>query len=1537
MEAANGSIGTETNAIEISVNTLAARSATGIFVQEANGVTVDNVDPVAVEQVNFNVVATTPVQDALPLEDLTTTTDGSIKLQAVLGNITINPGPLGNPGIQANGSGNVLLQTLANDGDIIVNGNIASGTGHVTLQAKDDIDLNANINTAGAGTVYLRSDNATADAISGIEMDPASVITTTAGNVRLEANNPDPINRGNILLATITTAANVSLVAAGSITDNNAGLNVTAVQLRMEAANGSIGTETNAIEISVNTLAARSATGIFVQEANGVTVDNVDPVAVEQVNFNVVATTPVQDALPLEDLTTTTDGSIKLQAVLGNITINPGPLGNPGIQANGIGNVLLQTLSNDGDIIVNGNIASGTGHVTLQAGDDFSLTGTASVTTGGSGTVYLLAANQTNEASPIQNGVLMAPASTIVTGGGNVRVDAQNGSDIRLGLINAGNGNVALTAARDILDNNPSKPDTQFNVIANQLRMVATTGRIGTAPVGGPAAVNPDAIDTQVATLAATSALGIYVREDDGLNVVALPAVANFVQEVRFNSTQADVSAPLVDGLTVTGGGPIKLQSATGNLTIDRTVEVIGNVDVVPLPVVDGILDGNILLETQGATGDIIVNATVRAESGHISLKSSDDIALTGTATVTTGGNGTVYLSAANQTNEASLNGVVMSSASTIVTGGGNVRVDAQNGSDIRLGLINAGNGNVALTAARDILDNNPSKPDTQFNVIANQLRMVATTGRIGTASVSGPAAVNPDAIDTQVATLAARSALGIDVREDNGLTVGLLPEVTNFVQEVLFNSTQAVVSAPLVDGLTVTGGGPIKLQSATGNLTIDRTVEVIGNVDVVPLPVVDGILDGNILLETQGATGDIIVNATVRAESGHISLVATGWIDEGSKIAKVEGNELTIKAGQYAHLSNTYVNKLEAEVGSNGKLNSLAGSDWQNVNHNAALRGVDFLQNLKQRLKDTYASLSSLRIDELVAEYRLEYETRYANQYSLFLVNQKELSVKSVVAGTSANPNVYIETDGASNLTILGAVTTRSSVADDGGIVLVAGGKFTLDPTTGKLETSLETLANDRPDQVVYNIPVTILPPPTPPPATAYVNVQKFLNGGEEDSGNFSTREVLNAYGSTPIFGLETPTRHYYQQVALIFGYTRPKGPGDAESSESGFVTFIGYADGKALPFDVNDKPPGADVFVRSPEKFGGDVEKALFDAEFLLANQVLPTNAIVRRANDFFIFENASKATEEQGVFVFAENASNEIRDLTYQYDFIDKVVSGGNGVGGVVPPNILPPPSPILVGFSLPTVITPIVFQPEQVEFEITVDKSKSVAIYFVDYDDKNLDGQPDLDELPTPERIRENLNKDTGVPPTDIYGQDGGSPTPQDIEKQKTEFLADPTKPSGFYAIVEKPADGNPVVLEVFPLRDSPPKTEVNKTEPPIVPIDPDSAKPDDIPLPVPMNDAEKNDAAKNDTTFIPVPYDVRDNLVLSDRQPNQTASSSSRFAMGGLLFGSLWMVRESSRSSQSSSESVAESIEELGTVGFSSRDRRNRKLRSKLGE
>jgi hypothetical protein len=46
---------------------------------------------------------------------------------------------------------------------------------------------------------------------------------------------------------------------------------------------------------------------------------------------------------------------------------------------------------------------------------------------------------------------------------------------------------------------------------------------------------------------------------------------------------------------------------------------------------------------------------------------------------------------------------------------------------------------------------------------------------------------------------------------------------------------------------------------------------------------------------------------------------------------------------------------------------------------------------------------------------------------------------------------------------------------------------------------------------------------------------------------------------------------------------------------------------------------------------------------------------------------------------------------------------------------------------------------------------------------------------------------------------------------------------------------------------------------------------------------------------------------------------------------------LWLVRASAKANKPSAETIAASMEELGSVGFSSRDRRHRRLRSQLGK
>ena len=102
-------------------------AAQAIYIRELNGLTIGQTSQVTVSQANFN-SSTTAIVD-LTSSDAVTTSEGVIKLQTVAGNLTIEDGDANGFGVRANGAGDVLLQTLAADGDIIVNSQISSQTG----------------------------------------------------------------------------------------------------------------------------------------------------------------------------------------------------------------------------------------------------------------------------------------------------------------------------------------------------------------------------------------------------------------------------------------------------------------------------------------------------------------------------------------------------------------------------------------------------------------------------------------------------------------------------------------------------------------------------------------------------------------------------------------------------------------------------------------------------------------------------------------------------------------------------------------------------------------------------------------------------------------------------------------------------------------------------------------------------------------------------------------------------------------------------------------------------------------------------------------------------------------------------------------------------------------------------------------------------------------------------------------------------------------------------------------------------------------
>ncbi len=308
------------NAIDASVDTLATLSSFATYVREVNGVTIDFVGT-TVRNVEFN-SASTSIDTTL--EDMVSG-DGHIKLQAEGGDITVNAGQVGTAGVSAGGVNDVLLQTLAVNGDIIVNAQVLAESRDITLNAGDDVVLNAEslplampiLQNAFIGTVFVGAANQTVDGVSGVRMTANAVITSER-DVRVEALNDGDIQLGRI------NASSVSLFADRSIVDNNDTLvpntlNIQALQLQMVADDGLIGNSdtgnptldnnVNAIDTNVDVLATDSALGTYVREVDGVTVAAVTT-SYFRTNFNSTFTAL---SAALEDMTAAVRSSCRLR------------------------------------------------------------------------------------------------------------------------------------------------------------------------------------------------------------------------------------------------------------------------------------------------------------------------------------------------------------------------------------------------------------------------------------------------------------------------------------------------------------------------------------------------------------------------------------------------------------------------------------------------------------------------------------------------------------------------------------------------------------------------------------------------------------------------------------------------------------------------------------------------------------------------------------------------------------------------------------------------------------------------------------------------------------------------------------------------------------------------------------------------------------------------------------------------------------------------------------------------------------------------
>ncbi len=1501
------------NAIDTQVNTLAASANLGIYVREIDGVTIDVTPVVQVNRVFFR--STSNRLDFDGLEDLTTV-NGPIKLLSEAGNIVVNRGATLPVGISAGGDGDLLLQTRATNGDIVVNGEIQSGTGDISLRAGDDIDLNANVTTTGTGTIFFSAGNGNLDALAGIDMQLGTQVSNT-GNIHFVATNGADIRLTEIKGG----AGRVFLSADRSIIDvNGAALNVTAGRLAMVAVNGRIGdadlsnpdpdANINAIDTSVDILAARAALGIYVQESNSVTVDDTDVITVRQVNFN--STDPVRTER-LEDLTTTNNGPIKLLSLTGSIIVNAGVVLPVGISAHGLGDVLLQTRATNGDIVVNGEIRAGSGDISIRAADDVSLNANVR-TTSGSGSIQIVG-NNGNAADVI--GVSLS--ASIQSAGGDVLIVTRNGSNLLVGVgseINSIQGSIAIEAAANI------EIRGTINALSANEGVFMSAGGVFTM------ASNAKVIASEAIVLQANGDVSLAYLEAQNVHIASVTGSildGDLGTDVDIKTSNLRMTAAKSIGLA---DAPDTSASRTNAIDVENLSDAAKTTTLAA-----SAKDGIFILQTGGSlevnrvnassvsvsVQNVNFNSTEPPVPSSLSLGALNDLISTKGAIHVTADDGSITI---NDGSVADGIGVSARNAIFLIANDKNTSDANESNIQVKSNVVSLVDGKITIEASKDI---------TVEKEVKGTKGDISLTSAIGIIKIDGMI----EATDGKIAIEASKDITVSGTVKDAQGDISLKSNTESITIGGTIEATDGKIAIEASKNVTVGGTvkdtkGNISLKSVTESITIGGTIEA---------------QDGNIAIE---ASKNILVSGKIDAKTaGNINMTATnGWIND-SKGATVQGAQLTLTAGQYAFLSNTSVNTLTATVTKNGELKD----EWQEVNVTASNQGSAFLDSLNTKINalknvtEVNGIESTTSQDKILVDLKNDYQfkEKYKKEgYGLFVKNDKALTVNSVSVSGNEAVNIYLETLNSGELKVAGKIQTNATTDKVGGIVLVAGGE--LDISGGELEVddNKEIIPDKSPDRRINSLDLKAkfydYPEGSPSP-----------NG----IGNSYTTEFVLADNQRSIVDLN---KHFNQRVAMKFG----------SSGEAGFEVFLSFADGFARRFDragdvgaeFEQSPFGVALTSTSLDVMTEQSKGAVFQRmigtsdetrregpidgsnkahdDFLqnLSENNLPTNAVVRRSNNFFLFENASP------------NDSKDIKDLTFASDHIDGVKALGYRVMYAPKDVEGPTPVPMTVQFVMPFVArVPDAIEPPEIELVKPTEAKVEVAIYRIaSVNDRDHDGQIDENELPTSLDIESGIyKKDLAEAILKIRPKGGGGePTVEEIENAKQSLLEDPNMPSGAYSIIKTDTKKEITVIDVFSIRDFEEETADASQDPasqdPIVPNSESSADADDGDQVDPIQ-VEKPDPAQLPPAE-PQPEDGAQLApsVMQGRfadatipEPLITDTPRSRFAASGALLGAFWAMTRVSKPTSQPNSSAEEIPAEFASVGFDRSQRRRRKL------
>ena len=893
LTAANGTIGTAGEALQIDAGTLSGSATGSVYVHAANsftlqGVTAGTNSLISVLDDTGNISV-----DSVSVPGAT----GQVSLDAAAGSILQAPGPIG--ALAANS----LQLTAANGAIGAAGAPLETTTSSLTATSGSG----SGIYVANAGDMTASNINAGTD---------VQITTSAAGTMA-----------GNLSVVSISGPNEVDLAAAGSI--ENGGGAINAATLNM-VAGGSIGSAGGAIQTYATNISAQSSNGgVFLESAvGGVTLSNIaagagDAIVTTAGNMLVgsvsatgtawltsqagsIEATGSSPKISGQNIILGADGNIGASgAALPTATSSlSADSGNGSIFIKQTGsfslvdatapsaNSTIDIVDTSGDMTVGSVTASATGgQVGLIANAGAILADTAAPSGVSAGGGILLAASTgvgtvtsfaTLAGTPIDVSTNGALAVTVSSNSGQINLDIGGNPVMSAGAITLGNGTgvsgtVVLQSPADL---------NASNLTPGAIRI----GNGNTASVG----LSSGGTLTLPANEVVTDAPPLNLFVQGATDVVASGGSHEFsftADELSFHSGAAGETTVLNTQVSqldasVGAGSTLVVSQSGGNLALGSITAAGGSVNITAGGALtyDGVPTDLVTANNLSLTGAAVgaLGAPINTQAPNVTATAvSGDIYLgqTGAMTLSANATGKVYVGTSGSLTANSVGG-----------GSGVVLTTSGPGADVLVnGTVNGGSGAVDLitTGTGSDIDLNPGALVTTSGPAYIQATSGVVVAGVGSElvsnqlTVSGSAIGSPGAaLNTQVGNLVATSSVG-GIYVSDAAFLNVTATSSGGPIDVAANGALTVSSVSGA-GVTLTAGGALALDGAVnGNgsaVTLTAQAEIVSN---------GGSVSGSSLDVTGAFIGiqGTPLNTTVAAvdataNTGDIYLVNTGALN---------------------------------------------------------------------------------------------------------------------------------------------------------------------------------------------------------------------------------------------------------------------------------------------------------------------------------------------------------------------------------------------------------------------------------------------------------------------------------------------------------------------------------------------------------------------------------------------------------------------------------------------------------------------------------